>query len=128
VHDEQREPHRIREERFLLGAAPARAGRDRLRRVRGERLLAPRLAPPQHVEAHARDDRGQPSAKIVDGRGIDAVESQPRFLNGAVHLAHRAEHPGSDGAQVRSVLFELLGERLRRGHRSHFSVALRHGN
>jgi hypothetical protein len=27
---------------------------------------APRLARPQHVEAHARDDRGQPSAKVVD--------------------------------------------------------------
>ena len=125
-HDEQREPDRIREERFLLGAAPARAGRDRLRRVRGERLLAPRLARPQHVEAHARDDRGQPSAKVVDARGIGAAESQPRFLNGVVHLAQRAEHPVSHGAQVGSVLFESLGQIIAFVHRSHFLVAFRH--
>ena len=110
----------------MLGAAPARAGRDRLRRLRGERLLAPRLARPQHVEAHARDDRGQPSAKVVDARGIGAAEPQPRFLNGVVHLAQRAEHPVSHGAQVGSVLFESLGQIIAFVHRSHFLVAFRH--
>jgi hypothetical protein len=74
-HDEHREPDRIREERFLLGAAPARAGRDRRRREWGEGLLAPRMARPQHVEAHTRDDCGQPSAKVVDARGIGAAQS-----------------------------------------------------
>ena len=127
-HDEQREPDRIREERFLLGAAPARAGRDRLRRVRGERLLAPRLARPQHVHAHARDDCGQPSAEVVDARSIGAAQSQPRFLNGVVHLAQRAEHPVRHGAQVASVLFELLGQILAFVHRSHFLVAFRHSS
>jgi hypothetical protein len=109
----------------MLGAAPARAGRDRLRRVRSEWLLAPRLARPQHVEAHARNDRGQPSAKVVDARGIGAAESQPRFLNSVVHLAQRAEHPVSHGAQVGSVLFESLGQIVAFVHRSHFLVAFR---
>jgi hypothetical protein len=67
------------------------------------------LARPQHVEAHARNDRCQPSAKVVDARGIGAAQSQPRFLNGVVHLAQRAEHAVRDGAQVSSVLFESLG-------------------
>jgi hypothetical protein len=125
-HDEQREPDRIREERFLLGAAPARAGRDRFRRVRRERLLTSRCTRPQHVETHARDDRGQPSAKVIDVRAVGAAEPQPRFLNGVVHLAHRAEHPVSYGAQVGSVLFESLGQIVAVGHRSHILVGFRH--
>jgi hypothetical protein len=120
-HDQQREPDRIREERFVLGAAPARAGRDRLRRVRGERLLAPRGARPQHVEAHARHDGGQPSAKVVNACGLGAAESQPRFLNGVVDLAQRAEHPVGHGAQMGSVLFESLGQIIEFAHGSHSS-------
>jgi hypothetical protein len=76
-----------------------------------------------HVEAHAREDCGQPSAKVVDGRGIGAVESQPRFLNRVVHLADRAEHPVRYRAQVGSVLFESLGQIVAFVHRSHFLVA-----
>jgi hypothetical protein len=69
---------------------------------------------------------GQPSAKVVDAGGIGAAQSQPRFLNGVVHLAQRAEHPVSHGAQVRSVLFEPFGQILEFVHRSHFLVAFRH--
>jgi hypothetical protein len=97
------------------------------KQVRGERLLAPRCARPQHVEAHVRDDGGQPSAKIVDARGIGAAESQPRFLNGVVDLGQRAEHPVRHGAQVGSVLFESLGQMIAFVHRSHFLVTFRHG-
>jgi hypothetical protein len=99
------------------GLLPRVLVRDRLRRVRGERLLTSRLPRPQHVEAHARDDRGQPSAKVVDLRAIDAAEPQPRFLNGVVHLAQRAEHPVGHGAQVGSVRFESLGQKLVFAHR-----------
>ncbi len=109
-HDEQREPDRVREERFLLGAASARARRDRLGRVRGQRLLAPRLARPQHVEAHARDDRRQPAAEVVDLLAIGAAEPQPRLLDRVVCLAQRAEHPVGHAAQMGSVLFESLGQ------------------
>ena len=86
-HHEQREPDRVREERLLLGVVPVGAGRDRLRCSRVDRLLPARLAGPQHVEAHARDDRRQPSAEVVDARGISAAQPQPRFLNGVVHVA-----------------------------------------
>ena len=64
----------------MLRAALVRSTGGRLRRVWGERLLAARLARPQHVEANTRDDRGQPSAEIVDARGIGAAQPQPRFL------------------------------------------------
>ena len=58
-HDPAARARPILQERFLLGAAPAGAGRNRLRRGRVV-PLAPRLGPPQHVEAHPRHDRGQP--------------------------------------------------------------------
>jgi hypothetical protein len=43
------------------------------------RFESRKTARPPHVEAHARDDGGQPSAKVVDARGIGAAQSQPRF-------------------------------------------------
>jgi len=104
----------------------ARAGRDRLRRVRRERLFALRFARPQHVEADARDDRGQPAAQVVDAGGIRAAEPQPRFLHGIVHLGRRAEHPVGHGAQVGAVLFESLGQIITLAHRSHSPVVFRH--
>ena len=85
-YDQESEPDRIREQRFMLGVALARAGRDRLRRVRGEQLLAPRLARPQHVEAHARDDRRQPAAQVLDHPRVRATEPQPRLLHGVVRV------------------------------------------
>ena len=111
----------------MLGAAPAGAGRDRLGRVRGERLLAARLARPQHVEAHARDDRRQPAAEALDTRVARAAQSQPRFLNGVVHLARRAEHPVGHGAQVGAVRFELFGQKAAFAHQSHSPVAFVRG-
>src|SRR5262245_23782967 len=99
-HDEQREPYRIRKERFLLGAAPALTCGDRLRCAWCERLLTTRLARPQYVEAHTRNDRGQPSAKVVDTRGISSAESQPRFLNRVIDLPQRAKHPVRHGEQA----------------------------
>ena len=43
------------------------------------RFESRKTARPPHVEAHARDDGGQQSAKVVDARGIGAAQSQPRF-------------------------------------------------
>jgi hypothetical protein len=80
----------------------------------------------QHVEAYARDDRGEPSGKIVDACRIGAAQSQPRFLNDIVHIGQRTEHPVRDGAQVGSVLFESLGQIIAFAHRSHNLVAFLH--
>jgi hypothetical protein len=76
------------------------------RRVRYGTLRAPRAAIGATAadRDHARDDRGQPSAKAVDARGLSMAEPQPRFLNGVVDLAQRAEHPVRHGAQMGSVL------------------------
>src|SRR4029453_2370969 len=119
--NEQRESDRICENRFLLGAAPAHTSRNRPRSVRSERLLAPRFARPEHVQAHTRDDGGQPSAKIVDAGGIGAAQSQPRLLDSIVHLTHRAQHPVSHGTKVGPVLFKSVGQIVAFAHRSHSS-------
>ena len=94
-HHEQRETDGICEQRFIFGAAARRPGRDRFRRIRRQRVFAPGFSRSQHVEAHARDDGGEPSPEIVDAGGIRSAEPQPRFLDRIVHLADRAEHPVS---------------------------------
>ena len=71
------------------------------RAPRVERLLAPRLARAQHVEAHARDDRRQPAAEVLDVGRVGAAEAQPRLLHRVVGLAQRAEHPVGHRPQVR---------------------------
>ena len=53
--------------------------------------------------------------------GIGAAESQPRFLNGVVHLGERAEHPVRHAAQVGAMVFESLGQIIAFVHRSTFS-------
>ena len=50
------------------GSTPSSRVDDRLGHVRAQRLLAPRLARAQHVEADARDDRRQPAAEVLDAR------------------------------------------------------------
>jgi hypothetical protein len=70
------------------------------------------LSRAQHIEADARNDGRQPSAQVVHGTGIAAVEAEPRFLDGVIRFAGRAEHTDSHGAQVVAVRFESLGQQF----------------
>ena len=83
---EQRGTDRVGQERFVLGI-DLLAAQDRLGHVRAEGLLAPRRARAQHVEAHPRDDRGQPSAQVLDADGVGVAQSEPGLLHGVVRLA-----------------------------------------
>src|SRR5262249_23676352 len=67
-------------------------------------------AGPQHVEAHPRDDRGQPAAQVLDRAGVGARELEPRLLHGVVGLGRRAEHAVRDQPQMAAVLLEGGGE------------------
>ena len=89
-------------------------------------ILPARRSRSQHVQAHARHDRRQPSPQVLDSADIRPAQSDPGFLDGVLRLADRSEHAIRDRPHVRPVLFELLGEPLRCGHRSHSSVAVRH--
>ena len=99
---------------------------DRIRHVHVQGILPARRSRSQHVQAHARHDRRQPSPQVVDTTDIRAAESDPGFLDGVLRLADRSEHAIRDRPHVRSVRFELPGEPLRCGHRSHSSSAVRH--
>ena len=126
-HHEQGQAHGARELRFLGRVESVCPGLPWLWCARSERLLAPRRPRPQHVEAHARDDGGQPSAEIVDPRGVGAAEPQPRFLHGVVHLAHRAEHPVAVHVQLPAMWLGQLPERLAvPGPRPRHQLAGRH--
>ena len=91
-------------------------------------ILPARCSRSQHVQAHARDDRREPGPQVVDAADIGAAQPNPAFLDGVLGVAGRPEHAIRDRAQMRPVLFELLGEPFRCGHRSHSSVAVRHGS
>ena len=82
----------------------------------GGGVLPARATGAQPVEAHARDNSGQPSPEVVDLRGIGAVEAKPGLLDGIVRLGPRPEHPVRDRPQPRPVRFELRGQPIRLGH------------
>ena len=73
-----------------------------------ERFLAARLAGAQHVEAHARDHRREPSAEVVDVVGFGAREPQPCLLHRVLGLAERAQHPVGHTPQVSAMGLESL--------------------
>jgi len=64
----------------------------------------------QHVQAHPRDDRGEPSAEVLGVAGASAADPQPGFLHGVVRLAQRAEHPVGHRPQLGPVLLEAPGQ------------------
>src|SRR5882762_1362361 len=49
------------------------------------------LARAQHVEAHPRDHRRQPSAEVLNAARAGAAEMEPGLLDGVVRLALRTE-------------------------------------
>ena len=86
-HDQQGEPDRVGEQRLVLGvdgvgAVDQRVGDAHLL----QRRLAPRRARAQHVQRHARDDRRQPAAEVLDLVRVGAVQAQPGLLHGVVGL------------------------------------------
>src|SRR5438067_2458562 len=83
----------------------------------------PFTAPPS-----ARSTIAGSSTEILDVTDVGPDDSNPASLNGVLCFARRPEHPIRDRAQMTPVLFELLGEPLRRRHRSHSSVVVRHGS
>ena len=126
-HDQQRKADRVGEQRLVLGVGAVGGVDDRVGHVHVERLLAPRLARAEHVQRHACDDGRQPAAKVLHLARVGAAEPQPGVLDGVVGLAERAEHPVGDGAQMRSVILELLGEPFLL-IQSHSSRAACHGS
>ena len=99
---------------------------DRIGNLHAERYLPTRGARAQHVQRHARDDRGQPTAQVFYRAPIRSAQLQPGFLDGVVGLAERAEHPVSHRAQMRSVLLKALHHPLLLVHLSHPSRASGH--
>ena len=109
------------------GSSPAR-GRDRLGHVRAQRLLAPRLARAQHVQADPRDHRGQPAAEVLDARrrrrGSAAARPPgprrpPRSASRACGRPPPAGGPGWPRTARPAIFFV---------HRSHSFVAFRQGH
>jgi hypothetical protein len=115
-HDQQREPDRVGQQRFVLGIGPVGRVDDRVRHVHVQRLLAARVARAQHVQCHARHDRGQPRPEVLDLAGVGTAHPEPRVLDRVVRLAERPEHPVGHGPQAMAVLLEALGQPFLIGH------------
>jgi hypothetical protein len=125
-HDEQRHADRVGKEGLVLGVGAVGAIDDRLRQVHAQRLLAPHPAGAQHVQRHAPDDGGQPGAEVLDVAGVRAAEPQPRFLNGVVCLAQRAQHPVGHRPEPGAALLESFRHPVALIHWSQPSVASGH--
>ena len=92
--------------------APVRIVSEGFRNMRPHRLLAPRFARAQHVEADAGDDRGQPAAEVFDRAGVGTAQPQPGLLHGIVDLAGRAQHAVGHCPQAGPVGLELLSQKF----------------
>jgi hypothetical protein len=112
-HYEQRQPHRVGQERLVLGVGAVERIDDRVGDTYViQRVLASCLARAQHVERHARHHGRQPSGEVLDLAGVGAAEAQPGILDRVLGLAQRAEHPVGDRPQARPLRLELAGEKL----------------
>ena len=72
-HDKEGQSDRVREQRFPFRIVVALAAHYRVRHAETRRLLRTPLSRLQHVQAHPRDDRGQPAAEILDAAGAGNV-------------------------------------------------------
>jgi len=111
-------PHGVRQQRFLLRIRVCLHAHDWVGHVDAQRLLAPGLPRLQHVQAHRRDDRGQPPAQVLDLARVGAAQPERGFLDGVVGLAQGAEHPVRNRAQVSLVLLEAFRQPGTFVHRS----------
>jgi hypothetical protein len=69
--------NRVRKDHLVLGVGRVLAARGQLRQVRAGQFLPPGLARGQHVQAHPRDDRGQPGGQVLRVAGVRAAQPQP---------------------------------------------------
>ncbi len=90
---------------------------DVIRKLRAEGVLRTGATRPQPIQAHARRDRGQPPAEVVDAGRIDPVESEPRLLHGILRIGAGAEHPIGHRPQPRPVCLELRRDPIDLIHR-----------
>jgi hypothetical protein len=118
-YDLQRAPDPVGEQRLVLGVRVLGRGDDRFWDVPPERLLTSAPTRADHVQGHARDDRRQPRAKILDLAGVRSGQSQPSFLDGIVRLRERAKYPVGHRPQMATVFLKALGQPLQLVHRSH---------
>jgi hypothetical protein len=105
-HDQQRQPDRVGQHRFLLW--PGIHGGCRV--VRDEGPLVAGLPGSQHVQAYPGDDRGEPAVEVghavrATARGVD-----PGLLHGVLGLVQRAENPVGNRAQPGPALLEAGGQ------------------
>jgi hypothetical protein len=107
----------------MLGVDAVLGADDRVGHMGTERLLGPRIARLEGVQAHAGDDRGQPPAQVLDAPTVRPADSQPGLLNRVLRVGQRAEHPIGDRSQMGTVLLEALGQELVLVHQSHSLVA-----
>ena len=127
VHDDvQREADRVREQGFVLGTGPPVPGR--LTREHAgadlERLLGPRPAPAEDVQADPAGYRGEPAAQVLDAAATGPGQPQPRFLDGVVRVGVRAEHAERDRVEIGALGLEPRGELFLCGHGSPWRVAV----
>jgi len=83
-YDEQRDAHRVDEQRLALGVTDVVDNGVELVRVQG--VLTSRSPRSKHVQAHPRDHGRQPTAKILYAAGVRAAEPDPALLNCVVRL------------------------------------------
>jgi hypothetical protein len=124
-HHQQREADRVGED-GLVGRGGHVAADDRIGDVHARRVLRPRCARAQPVEADPGDDRRQPAAGIVHVILPRAADPHPRVLKRVVGLGRRSEHPVAQAVQAGPVLLELPGQPVIRVHPSHPSRARCH--
>ena len=88
-HDEQRGSHGVGGQGLALRVRRrlVRVGDHRIGQAPAlQRLLAAALARVEHRQAHARDDRRQPAADVVDVARVGSLDPQPGLLEGVVGL------------------------------------------
>jgi len=125
-YHEECETDRVGQERLLLGVDPILATHGGRGSEVAEWLLTPRPAGAQHVQAHSRDDRCQPSAEIFHAGRIGAAQMEPGLLHRVVRVTQRPEHPIGHCPQAGPVGLELLCQPFVLVHWSHSLVAIRH--
>jgi hypothetical protein len=85
-HDLEGEPHRLAQDRLLLGVARVRESHDGVRDVKVGQDLTPRPPGAQPVEADPPNDGREPRLHAPDGLGILVPYPEPRFLQCVVRL------------------------------------------
>ena len=111
-YDQQGEFDRVGEKGLVLGLSVVLSLHDRIGHVDGQRIFRAGRAGSQHVEGDPGDDRGEPSAQVVDPVNPRSAEPDPGVLHRIVGLGQRAQHPVRDRPKVRPVLLEAFGQPL----------------